>query len=69
MPVKDDQTVPAIFFELKLDVQGRSVGFFSEVSGLSGELETLSYNEGGRNDRVHRLPTRMKHPNLVLKRG
>jgi phage tail-like protein len=69
MPVKEDQTVPAIFFELKLDVQGRSIGYFTEVSGLSGELETLSYNEGGRNDRVHRLPTRMKHPNLVLKRG
>ncbi len=69
MTVKEEQTVPAIFFELKLDVQGRSIGYFTEVSGLSGEMETLSYNEGGRNDRVHRLPTRMKHPNLVLKRG
>jgi phage tail-like protein len=69
MPVKEEETVPAIFFELKLDVLGRSVGYFTEVSGLSGEMETLSYNEGGRNDRVHRLPTRMKHPNLVLKRG
>ena len=69
MPVKEEETVPGIFFELKLDVQGRSIGYFTEVSGLSGEMETLSYNEGGRNDRVHRLPTRMKHPNLVLKRG
>jgi phage tail-like protein len=67
--VKKEETVPAIFFELKLDVAGRSVGYFTEVSGLSGELETLSYNEGGRNDRVHKLPTRIKHPNLVLKRG
>ena len=69
MQVKEEQTVPAIFFELKLNVLGRSIGYFTEVSGLSGEMETLSYNEGGRNDRVHRLPTRMKHPNLVLKRG
>ena len=69
MNVKEEQTVPAIFFELKLNVLGRSIGYFTEVSGLSGEMETLSYNEGGRNDRVHRLPTRMKHPNLVLKRG
>ena len=67
--VKKEETVPAIFFELKLNVLGRSIGYFTEVSGLSGEMETLSYNEGGRNDRVHRLPTRMKHPNLVLKRG
>ena len=29
----------------------------------------MTYNEGGRNDYVHKLPTRMKHPNLVLKRG
>jgi phage tail-like protein len=69
MNVKEEQTVPAIFFELKLQVMGRTIGYFTEVSGLSGEMETLSYNEGGRNDRVHRLPTRMKHPNLVLKRG
>jgi phage tail-like protein len=67
--IKKEETVPALFFELKLDVAGRSVGYFTEVSGLSGELETLSYNEGGRNDRVHKLPTRIKHPNLVLKRG
>jgi phage tail-like protein len=67
--VKAEETVPAIFFELKLDVAGRSVGYFTEVSGLSAELETLTYNEGGRNDRVHRLPSRIKHPNLVLKRG
>ena len=72
MPVmneKEEQTVPGIFFELKLPLYGYSIGYFTEVSGLSGEMETLSYNEGGRNDRVHRLPTRMKHPNLVLKRG
>ena len=66
---KEQETVPAIFFELKLTVLGRTLGYYTEVSGLSGEMETLSYNEGGRNDRVHRLPTRMKHPNLVLKRG
>jgi len=29
----------------------------------------MTYTEGGRNDSVHKLPTRMKHPNLVLKRG
>ena len=29
----------------------------------------MTYNEGGKNDSVHKLPTRMKHPNLVLKRG
>jgi phage tail-like protein len=29
----------------------------------------MTYAEGGRNDYTHVLPTRMKYPNLVLKRG
>lgn len=69
MTVKEEQFIPGLFFELKLDVKGRSIGYFTEVSGLTAEIETLTYNEGGRNEYVHRLPTRMKHPNLVLKRG
>jgi phage tail-like protein len=58
---------PAIWFELT--IQGQSIGYFNEVSGLSAEVETLTYNEGGNNEFVHRLPTRVKYPNLVLKRG
>ena len=69
MPLKQEQFVPAIWFELKLTPKQAPLGYFTEVSGLTAELETLTYNEGGRNDRVHKLPTRMKHPNLVLKRG
>ena len=69
MPLKQDLTTPAIWFELKLSTQGVPVGYFTEASGHSAEVETMTYNEGGRNDSVHKLPTRMKHPNLVLKRG
>ena len=69
MPSKQELTSPAIWFELKLAPQGVPVGYFTEATGLSAELEVMTYNEGGRNDRVHKLPTRMKHPNLVLKRG
>ena len=69
MPVKEEQFIPAIWFELKLTPKQAPLGYFTEVSGLTAELETLAYNEGGRNDSIHKLPTRMKHPNLVLKRG
>jgi phage tail-like protein len=69
MPVKQDQTTPAIWFELKLTAKAAPIAYFTEISGLAAEIETLTYNEGGRNDSVHKLPTRMKHPNLVLKRG
>ena len=69
MPLKQQQFTPAIWFELKLAPKAQPIGHYMEVSGLSSELEVMTYNEGGRNDRVHKLPTRMKHPNLVLKRG
>ncbi len=67
MPAKPEQFQPAIWFKLAID--HKEVAYFTELSGLTGEIETLTYNEGGRNDYIHKLPTRMKHPNLVLKRG
>ena len=69
MPAKEQMFTPAIWFELKLTPKSTPLGYFTEVSGLSSELEVMTYNEGGKNDGVHKLPTRMKHPNLVLKRG
>jgi phage tail-like protein len=50
-------------------VNGQTLGYFSECSGLSLEYEVYEYKEGGQNDFVHKLPTRLKYPNLVLKRG
>jgi len=69
MPAKEQMFTPAIWFELKLTPKSAPIGYFTEVSGLNSELEVMTYNEGGKNDGVHKLPTRMKHPNLVLKRG
>jgi phage tail-like protein len=59
--------VPTVQFEVTLPPA--PLGYFSEVSGLSAEVEVMSYNEGGNNGFVHKLPTRVKHPNLVLKQG
>jgi phage tail-like protein len=53
----------------QVDLPGVNVGRFRECTGLAAEIEVKDYNEGGVNDRVHKLPTRMKYPNLVLKRG
>ena len=57
--------------ELRFQVElpGVDLGRFRECTGLAAEIEVKDYNEGGVNDRVHKLPTRMKYPNLVLKRG
>lgn len=42
---------------------------FQEVSGFTAELGIEEVQEGGENRFVHRLPTRAKYGNLVLKRG
>jgi len=42
---------------------------FKEVSGLTSELETETIMEGGNNDMVYKVPTRIKHNNLQLKRA
>lgn len=42
---------------------------FSEASGLEMSLEVEEYKEGGRNDMVHKLPTRVTWGNLRFKRG
>jgi len=50
-------------------VDGLTIGAFTEVSGLSVQIETEELAEGGQNQYTHKLPGRMKWPNLVLKRG
>lgn len=42
---------------------------FQSVSGLSVDIETEEYGEGGENRFKHTLPVRTKFPNLVLTRG
>lgn len=56
----------ALFY---FQVDGVTLGTFKEVSGLSVQVEVEELVEGGQNGYVHRLPGRMKWPNLVLKRG
>lgn len=50
-------------------VDGVTIGAFTEVSGLSVQIEVEELAEGGQNQYTHRLPGRMKWPNLVLKYG
>lgn len=66
---------PPTGFHFKVEFQGVS-GMdkdeehrFQDVSGLSFEIETESFTEGGENRFAYKLPKRAKYPNLVLKRG
>jgi len=42
---------------------------FQEVAGLGAELGVEEVVEGGENRFSHRLPTRARYANLILKRG
>ena len=65
----DNGDYPPSAFYFSVDVGGSTDASFQEVSGIGPELETEDYVEGGENRFVHRLPTTVKHPKLVLKRG
>jgi phage tail-like protein len=67
--------IPPTGFNFKVEFQGVS-GMdkdeehrFQDVSGLSFEIETEAFTEGGENRFAYKLPKRAKYPNLVLKRG
>ena len=55
-------------FKFSMDMVGE-IGAFTECSGLSVDIEVEELKEGGQNQFVHKLPSRMKWPNIVLKRG
>ena len=57
------------FFTVDFGFQGDDEAAFQEVGGLTVEITTEEYREGGLNHYSHRLPTGVKFGNLVLKRG
>jgi phage tail-like protein len=64
------QPDPVAELRFKVELQpDLNIGRFMECTGISVEVETKEYMEGGSNDFVHKLPTRVKYPNVVLKRG
>jgi phage tail-like protein len=64
---------PTVAFAFRLQMVGAASQVdetgFQEVSGLSVEMETEAYREGGQNLYSHKLPTGVKGGTLVLKRG
>lgn len=67
MPDRQDDALSSGKF--LFEVNGMQIGHFSEVTGLSVEVQVQSVEEGGQNEFVHKLPGRMSWPNIKLKRG
>lgn len=62
-----NQYIP-LAFQFSVLIDGETLSF-SEVGGLQSELMVEELKVGGRNDRVYKLPSRVKNSNLVLKRA
>jgi phage tail-like protein len=61
---------PYLGYDFVVEIDGITVGGFSNVSGLQVQMETEDYREGGRNGYIHKLAGPVRYPrNLVLRRG
>ena len=56
-------------FSVSIPTLTLEVGLFTQVTGISAQIDVMEYPEGGINTFVHRLPTRIKQGNITLKRG
>ncbi|AGP35516.1 hypothetical protein BE04_24095 [Sorangium cellulosum] len=57
-------------FRYRVVLEGaRAAAGFAECSGLEVEHELFEFAEGGQNRFVHKLPTRLRPADLVLRRG
>ena len=70
MDLFSDYPPSSFYFKVVFTLTGGQVDTsFQDVSGISGELNVDEVEEGGENRFVHKLPKKVKHGNLVLKRG
>src|SRR5687767_10080243 len=64
--LEDVDTGVSVRYVLVLD--DKSLGRFSTCEGLGCEVVMESREEGGNNDFVWQLPSRLKYPNITLTR-
>jgi phage tail-like protein len=69
MPSIPTDVEPYRQFNFKLEVDSIEIGGFQKVSGLTVQMETIEYKEGGVNEYVHTLPGQVSHNNLLLEKG
>lgn len=56
-------------FNFLVEIDGVAIAGFSEISGLSAEIEPIDYREGSDPMTVRKLPGVRKFTNVTLKRG
>lgn len=56
-------------YNFKLDVGNGVEGHFTECSGLSVKVQTISYREGGVGQIVHKMPGPIEYADVTLRYG
>jgi len=69
MPRTAERDDPFAGFRFRLEIDALPVAGFTNVSGLDVEIEVETFDEGGENRFVHKLPGRRRHGDVELKRG
>ena len=64
--LQDTDTALSVRYKLALD--SANLGTFSTCEGLGAEVVIEQREEGGNNDFVWQLPSRLKYPNIKLSR-
>ncbi len=67
IPLRNEDPYGA--FNFKVEIDGITMGGFSEVSGLRIETEVYTFKEGGLNFFEHKLPKSTKFSDITFKRG
>ncbi len=62
---------PLLGFHFKLDLQGKTSGFFTECSGIGSEHEVIEHKVVTADGRqiIMKIPGRLKWENVTLKKG
>jgi len=60
---------PYANFNFLVEIDGSTVGGFTECSGLVAETAVIEYREGSDRAGVRKLPGLTRYSNVVLKRG
>ena len=56
-------------FRFKVTIDGKDIGEFTSLEGLSAEYTVMPYSEGGENRFEHRLPGQLKYSTIKLSRA
>jgi phage tail-like protein len=59
---------PGTKFRFVVTIDGKQIGDFTALEGLSAEYDVMPYSEGGENGFEHRLPGQLKYSTIKLSR-